>query len=669
MLAKKIITENIIPTVAIQLPSATPVIVRRPVDFDNEDEVLIEAAIERMVDLLSAGHLLLCAWSGGKDSSSVLVILINALMRCRERGFELPKCFVLTANTLIENPEVEELKYEMMDGIMDFAVKQNLPIECHVSEPSVMNTFQVQVIGGQTLPTYASSNFRQCSVDLKVTPNVRKLKEIQKSLSPEEANKLVTMLGSRLDEGVVRSQNIQKQGGNALHITVDKKTGAKYFYPIVDWSQDTVWWNLARAGSESGKTWESFLPNHDELADLYRDSAGGECVVFQPDTKEGDGISKDAPSACGARHGCWNCQAIDEDKSLSSLVEMEENQWMKPLSVIRRYIATLRYDWSKRRVGSRSIVDSYIKLDPNTLNFSTCRELLAACMTADRDEKLRAAIVEIKLENGLIENNAKNRRMSRPQFQTISEQVLLGIQWNWSVLGMEDKPFSALKVWQEIYKDKGSFYLPTNPTPVPRTPVPKSRYLYVGKDWFEGDIEYSGLFDALGEAVSRDSLDACNLSTTLNVKTGKKVVVNGKVVPEIIPKIVPFYDEKQAFVIDEESAALFMQFEAEYQIEKNHSEQVLPAKTASTLMRMGIVQLPYSKRGVYDMMISRATFLRKKGLHGDLTYDELAERGIGTASDVRKTMKRSAQMRTRRNTNARRKQLLETQVADSVVNG
>jgi DNA sulfur modification protein DndC len=657
MLAETIDYKNIIPTVSIQVPDKNPTLNRRPVDFDNEDEVLIEEAIERMTELLINGHLLLCAWSGGKDSSSVLVILINAMLRCRERGHAIPKCFIVTADTLIENPEVSELKYAMMGSLQDFAEDNDLPIECHVSMPSVMNTFQVQVIGGQTLPTFANSVYRQCSFDLKVTPNLRKLKEIEKSLTPEEKSKLVTMLGSRYDESTVRSLNIRKQGGSSLNITTDK-SGKHFFYPIVSWTQDTVWWNLARAGSDDGKTWESFMPNHDELADLYRDSAGGECVVFQPDTKEGNGIAKDGKDACGARHGCSLCLAVDEDKSMVSLVEMDENKWMKPLLVIRRTLATLRYDWSKRRVGSRSIVDGYIKLDPNTLNFSTCRDLLAACLTADRDEQLRADMHHRALSRGQIEDNAKNRRMSRPQFQLISEQILLGIQWNWSVLGMEHKAFSALKVWQEIFMEHDGFYFPENPEQVKRTPVPKSRYLYVGKNWFEGDIGYSGLFDALGEAVSRDSLDACKLSTTLAVKTGEKVSVNGKIVPEVVNKIVPYYDEEQAFTIDEESAAMFMQFEAEYQIEKNHNAQTLPAKTAQTLMRMGIVKLPYSKRGIYDMMVARATYLRHKGLHGDLTYDELVERDLGTSVNVKKTMERTAANRKRRNTNARRNDVL-----------
>ena len=586
----------------------------------NEEDLRIEDAIERLCQLLIQGHGLVCGWSGGKDSSCVLVLMINAMLRVRAMGYKLPKCFLVTADTLIENPEVVYNKYLMLKHLWAYTAEHGLPLEAHVSMPNIMSTFQVQVIGGRALPTYASSKNRQCSVDLKVEPNQRTLRQIEKSLSKDEAAKLVTLLGSRLDESTVRAQNITKQGGSAVQVTTDKQ-GKHFFYPIVDWTADTVWWCLAKSGTDKNKTWAGCAPNHDPLVELYRSSAGGECVVFQPDIKEGDEITQQGSQSCGARHGCWNCQAVDNDQSMAALVADPDFAWMAPLMRIRDYIATLRYDWSKRRIATRSIRNRHIKLEPTTFNFQTCRELLKACLTADRDEKRRAHKVALELAAGLLEDNARNRRMAEPQFEIIDERHLLGIQWNWAVLGMEPRPFEALKVWHEVYYKAESLTLP-EPTPVPKTPVPKARWLEVGSDWYVGNFGRGGLFDAVGQMVSRDELDLCALDRQLKTKYGTKTV--------------PYFDDAQALEIDMEAAALLMDFELEYLLERYNDDMYLPALTASKLLRMGVVKVPYSKRAQYDEMIARSNWFKQNGLTADLSYEAMVAQGIGVETAVYK---------------------------------
>ena len=84
--------------------------------------------------------------------------------------------------------------------------------------------------------------------------------------------------------------------------------GCLVFRPIVELSTDDVWEFLA----ETPPPWGG---SYDELVQLYRDAAGGECPVVTQ--------KSDVPS-CGttsSRFGCWTCTVVDKDRSLEGFVE------------------------------------------------------------------------------------------------------------------------------------------------------------------------------------------------------------------------------------------------------------------------------------------------------------------------------------------------------------
>lgn len=53
-----------------------------------------------------------------------------------------------------------------------------------------------------------------------------------------------------------------------------------------------------------------------------------------------------------------------------------------------------------------------------------------------------------KLNRGLIEDTAWNRRMAEPQFRIVSESAICHIDFMWSYHHFNDKPFHALEIYE-----------------------------------------------------------------------------------------------------------------------------------------------------------------------------------------------------------------------------
>nr|CQB46295.1 hypothetical protein [Vibrio cholerae] len=114
-------------------------------------------------------------------------------------------------------------------------------------------------------------------------------------MSKEQKAKLIMLLGSRDLEGAIRKNNIAKMGGDDIKIS---KSGNKYsLYPIKTWSSANVWEYLTYSGNRPSSVLPSYLEDHYQTVDIYRDSGAGECVVFQADTDTDGGAGQ---SSCGS---------------------------------------------------------------------------------------------------------------------------------------------------------------------------------------------------------------------------------------------------------------------------------------------------------------------------------------------------------------------------------
>lgn len=108
-------------------------------------------------------------FSGGKDSTVLLMLTWLAMQKAREEGHELRRnVYVVCNDTMVENPIIEEYVSDVLVKIRNAALEQELPISVHTTIPEIEDTFWCCVIGkGYPVPNNA---FRFCTEKMKIKP-------------------------------------------------------------------------------------------------------------------------------------------------------------------------------------------------------------------------------------------------------------------------------------------------------------------------------------------------------------------------------------------------------------------------------------------------------------------------------------------------------------------
>ncbi|WIG31196.1 phosphoadenosine phosphosulfate reductase family protein [Bacillus pumilus] len=249
-----------------------------------------------------------CAWSGGKDSTTVLGLLVTAIESLPvERRTR--KIHVVMSDTKVENPVLESYMYDQLRKLTDYTQKNNLPIVVDsVKAPTAQSYFVLTLGRGYFLPQ-SNGKGRWCTDRLKLQPQNNKLAEI----SPSHI-----LIGTRLAESALREKSIKKWSTSMYLGDHAYLNESKTFMPIVNWTLDDVWRYLG----ENSLKWSSSRA----VRNLYKD-ATGECGINNPES-----VSNKAEKmeSCGARFGCWLCPVILKDRSTEEMSKVHE--WMEPLS-------------------------------------------------------------------------------------------------------------------------------------------------------------------------------------------------------------------------------------------------------------------------------------------------------------------------------------------------
>jgi DNA sulfur modification protein DndC len=296
-------------------------------------------------------------YSGGKDSTTVvqLAFLMLQSLPHEERHKDI---YVVSSDTLIENPIVLGYLNQNSQLINDGAKMQGLPLYTHMVHPDYNNTFWTNIIG-KGLPTPTSIRFRWCTERLKIKPSNKFIEEKVK-----ENGEVVVLLGVRKAESIARNIRIKNREIEGYLLTPHGSLQNTYVYnPIVELTTDNVWDILL---SDNGNTpWGT---SNNDLFKLYMGADGGEC----PFTVTND---KETPSCGNSRFGCWICTVVNEDKSLTGFIENGE-PWLQPLLDFRNWILSIRnkheYRMQYRRDGNHYYKKVHLEklplLDDYTLN-------------------------------------------------------------------------------------------------------------------------------------------------------------------------------------------------------------------------------------------------------------------------------------------------------------
>jgi len=251
------------------------------------------------------------AWSGGKDSTTVMGLVVKMLEDIPPEK-RTRKIYAVMSDTKMENPNLEEYMHNQVDKLNDYAKKKELPISAQVVSRPLEQSYYYLILGkGYFLPQNNGTG-RWCTDRLKIKPQNEALKAIDPSY---------ILIGVRLSESAKRKSSIQKWSANEeLAEKIGEHANLKNtntFMTIVDFTIEDVWEYLQKERIGWSTT--------HQVRKLYRD-ATGECGFSNP---KGAEVKASQSESCGARFGCWNCAVILKDKSTEEM--SKNNEWMNPL--------------------------------------------------------------------------------------------------------------------------------------------------------------------------------------------------------------------------------------------------------------------------------------------------------------------------------------------------
>lgn len=302
-------------------------------------------------------------FSGGKDSTVLLMLTWIAMQELREEGQPLHRrVYVVCNDTMVENPVIEEYVSTVLLKIADAAREQLLPVQVVTTTPQLEDTFWSCVIGkGYPVP---NNSFRFCTEKMKIKPTSKFITD--QVVADGEA---IVLVGTRLTESQARERSIKRHEIKGHRLSKHPLNPNTFTYaPIKELMLEEVWWIINSIPSPWGF-------DNQILFNIYLDASADdyECPTV---------VTDDSHRSCGqSRFGCWICTVVKEDKSMSSLIK-NGVEWMKPLLEFRdrlvenRNVSELRCD--TRRNGQRAVDETGHNLGNYTMEYriQMLRELL-----------------------------------------------------------------------------------------------------------------------------------------------------------------------------------------------------------------------------------------------------------------------------------------------------
>lgn len=181
----------------------------------DHEKSIQEQGIETLLGLMRRRHSIHLRMSGGKDSTTCSVLFIEAV-RCAVAEQITTTHYISSSSTGIENPAMEMHLMAVQDEMRSHFEQNQLPIEVHLTHPSLASSFMVTTLGRGTLPRFPeNSKHRQCAQDWKYTPARKLAAELQAKAIEQTGREMITVIGTRFDESTVRKARMEKRGESA----------------------------------------------------------------------------------------------------------------------------------------------------------------------------------------------------------------------------------------------------------------------------------------------------------------------------------------------------------------------------------------------------------------------------------------------------------------------
>lgn len=252
-----------------------------------------------------------CAFSGGKDSSAMVTLVVHLIEAGRVKAPE--SLTVLYADTRMELPPLQTAAISVLDSM------RMRGFNAQVVLPALDDRFFVYMLGRGVPPP--KNRFRWCTAQIKIEPMLAALKQLRDSAG----EKLLMLTGVRLGESAARDQRIQvscsRDGGECGQGWFQEATPeaiADTLAPILHWRVCLMmdWLHL-------------FAP---KIAPAVKDVAR----FYSGDQVENSEIE------IAMRTGCVGCNLASKDVALDRALSMPEWAYLKPLKRLRPLYAELK---------------------------------------------------------------------------------------------------------------------------------------------------------------------------------------------------------------------------------------------------------------------------------------------------------------------------------------
>ncbi|WP_174298583.1 phosphoadenosine phosphosulfate reductase domain-containing protein [Sphingomonas bacterium] len=358
------------------------------------------------------------AWSGGKDSTATLTLLVHLI----EAG-ELPrprKLLVFYADTRQELPPIQVSAELIMAKL-----RERDWIEVQVVTAPLDKRFWVYILG-RGVPPPNNNTLRWCTRQIKVDPMTAAL---ETAISGMEGSALM-ITGVRQGESAVRDGRIRmscsKDGAECgqgwYQQVLPEAKGIRgrvaTLAPILHWGVCIVWdWLKVYASRPEFGGWPTAI-----LADAY----GGD-----------DAAEK------AARTGCIKCPLASADTALDYILSLAAWSYLRPLNRLRPLHERLRLPASRlRKAGAERLKDGSIAANPQRMGPLTLE------VRAEALEELLGVQAEI---------NASADALGRPRIDLVNaeeeariRELIAARQWPDGWTG--DEP--SAEVWLDsVYQD------------------------------------------------------------------------------------------------------------------------------------------------------------------------------------------------------------------------
>lgn len=282
------------------------------------------------------------AWSGGKDSSTTLTLLVWLIDTGRIRR---PKTLtVFYADTRQELLPLANAASQLMDELKERG------IHVEVVTAPMDKRFMVYILG-RGVPPPNNNTLRWCTRQIKIDPMTQALEE---RLAELDGNVLM-ITGVRQGESAIRDKRIEMSCGKdgaecgqgwyqkVLPEAKGLKGRLATLAPLLHWRVCHVW--------EWLKHWAPLVEFGDWSTATIADAYGG-----------------DEAEEINARTGCTGCPLASEDKALDTILLNPYWAYMAPLKGIRALWRELREPQHRlRKAGIERLKDGSIAANPQRM--------------------------------------------------------------------------------------------------------------------------------------------------------------------------------------------------------------------------------------------------------------------------------------------------------------